>query len=60
MSERFTVRLARMISAALGPNPLDAICPDMPEHDAAGTRARMIRLAYGPRGSAAVRRLSAA
>lgn len=60
MSERFTVRLARMISAALGPNPLDAICPNMPEHDAAGHRARIIRLAYGPRGGNTMRRLTAA
>jgi len=43
MSERFTSRIARLISAALGPNPLDAICPDMPEHDIA-SRSRVIRL----------------
>lgn len=43
MSERFTVRIARLISAALGPNPLEAICPDMPEHDIA-SRSRVIQL----------------
>ncbi|MBX7248845.1 MAG: hypothetical protein K1X35_07275 [Caulobacteraceae bacterium] len=58
MSERFTVRLARLISQALGPNPLDAICPEMPEHDVSGSRARIIRLVKGPQGP--LRRLSAA
>lgn len=56
MSERFTVRLARLVSQALGPNPLDAVCADMPEHDACGARARIIRLVKGPRGP--LRRLS--
>jgi hypothetical protein len=49
MSERFTVRLARLISAALGPNPLDAVCADMPEHDAQAARTTIIHLARHPR-----------
>ena len=48
MSERFTDRLARLFSAALGPNPLDAICPDMPEHEAEGRPTRVIRLVQNP------------
>jgi hypothetical protein len=58
MSERFTVRLARLFSQALGPNPLDAVCADIPEHEAAGVRARVIRMTKGPGGP--LRRLSAA
>jgi hypothetical protein len=48
MSERFTVMIGRMLSAALGPNPLDAICPDMPAHEVA-PRLRMVRLARAAR-----------
>jgi hypothetical protein len=42
MSERFTVALVRMLSQALGPNPLDAVCPEMPAHDAG--RLHILRL----------------
>ena len=58
MSERFTVMLARMLSEALGPNPLDAIFPEAT--DAEPEAGRVLRLADRARSGPALRRLSAA
>ena len=60
MSERFTVMLTRMLSEALGPNPLDAIFPETADAEPEADRARVLRLADRARSGAALRRLSAA
>lgn len=60
MSERFTVMLARMLSEALGPNPLDAIFPETSEAEPGARRGRVLRLAERPGAAHAMRRLSAA